>query len=53
MRVLQALTASGAKVLSAHAWAQLDAAERTRGAERGKPREKVTALQDMLAFADR
>ena len=53
VRVLQALTASGAKVLSAHAWAQLDAAERTRGAERGKPREKVTALQDMLAFADR
>ena len=51
--VLQALTATGARVLTAAAWARLDAAERERGAARGKPREKVTALRDMLAFADR
>jgi ferredoxin/flavodoxin---NADP+ reductase len=33
-------------------WATIDAAERSRGALCGKPREKFVSVPDMLAAAD-
>ncbi len=43
------LEARGAKPVSYAQWKKLDALERSRGAERGKIREKFTQIEDMLA----
>jgi len=51
-RVAQILHALGVKVLTRDAWTKLDEAERARGQAAGKPREKMTSLSDMLAYAE-
>jgi ferredoxin--NADP+ reductase len=46
--LLAALQQRGARVTSWQDWQRLDQAEVTRGAPLGKPREKVTRVQEML-----
>jgi len=43
------LVERGASAVSYPEWQKIDAAERARGRDRGKPREKFTRIADMLA----
>jgi ferredoxin--NADP+ reductase len=47
------LAAKGVRVISWSDWKQIDAAEIARGAEKGKPREKITRLDEALAVLGR
>jgi ferredoxin--NADP+ reductase len=46
------LAANGARVTSWADWQRLDAAEIARGAQGGRPREKLVRIQEMLATLD-
>jgi hypothetical protein len=45
------LAARGVRVVSFADYRRIDAAEKARGAERGKVRDKLTRVSDMLAVA--
>jgi NADPH-dependent glutamate synthase beta subunit-like oxidoreductase len=45
------LDARRVSVIGFEQWLAIDAAERQRGAQKGKPREKFTRIEDMLAAA--
>jgi ferredoxin--NADP+ reductase len=48
-----ALVDKGVRVISWSDWKQIDAAEIARGADKGKPREKITRLDEALALLSR
>ncbi len=48
----QRLAERGVRVVRFADWQALDAVERGRGAERGAPRAKITAVEEMLALLD-
>lgn len=50
--VAPVLAARDARVVSKEGWARIDAEERRRGAEAGKPREKLTSVSEMLRVAN-
>jgi ferredoxin/flavodoxin---NADP+ reductase len=47
-----ALCADGTRVVSYKDWEAIDSCERRRGEPRGKPREKLTRIIDMIAAVD-
>ena len=47
--VKELLASRGVRVVSYADWQQIDAAEIARGKARGKPREKFTSIEEMLA----
>jgi ferredoxin/flavodoxin---NADP+ reductase len=47
-----ALSRSGIRVVSYSGWQAIDLSERKRGEPRGKPREKFTRIEEMIAAAD-
>ena len=42
---------AGVDVVTFSEWEKIDSLERSRGAERGKPREKIVDVQEMLTVA--
>jgi len=50
--VAPVLAARDTRVVSKEGWARIDAEERRRGAEAGKPREKLTSVSEMLRVAN-
>jgi len=46
------MSADGARVISYKDWQAIDSCERERGRPKGKPREKLTHVLDMIAAAD-
>jgi NADPH-dependent glutamate synthase beta subunit-like oxidoreductase len=50
--VAPVLVARDTRVVSKEGWARIDAEERRRGAEAGKPREKLTSVSEMLRVAN-
>ena len=50
--LLETLRKRGARITSWQQWQQLDTVETTRGAAAGKPREKVTRVEEMLEILD-
>ena len=50
--VAPVLEARKVRFVSKQGWARIDAEERKRGAEAGKPREKLTSVAEMLRVAD-
>ena len=50
--LLARITTRVARIVSYRDWASIDAAERRRGAQLGKPREKFVRVADMLAAAN-
>ena len=50
--VAPVLVARDTRVVSKEGWARIDAEERRRGAEAGKPREKLTSVSEMLRIAN-
>ena len=51
-RILPRLSETGLRIVAAEDWRAIDTAERERGAEVGKPREKYTRIADMLLRLD-
>jgi ferredoxin/flavodoxin---NADP+ reductase len=51
-RLLQSLRRQPLKIVDFAGWLRIDALERSAGAVRGKPREKMTSVQAMLDAAD-
>jgi ferredoxin--NADP+ reductase len=49
--VMAHLSSKGVKFVDYDAWKKIDAAEVTRGEEKGKPREKFVTVDEMLAAA--
>nr|KAG5692034.1 hypothetical protein BaRGS_026887 [Batillaria attramentaria] len=50
-QILPMLQQRGVKPVRFHQWEKVDKVETVLGAERGKPREKITSLQEMLQIA--
>ena len=46
------LEARKKSIVSKEGWRRIDAEERRRGAEAGKPREKITSVSEMLRVAN-
>jgi ferredoxin/flavodoxin---NADP+ reductase len=49
---LDALKTDGSRIVSYSSWQRIDFQERCRGEAKGKPREKFTAIDDMLNAAE-
>jgi len=49
--LLAALDRTGTRVVNYEAWRRIDSEELRRGAELGRPRQKITRIEEMLALA--
>lgn len=49
--IMKKLNARNVRVVDKAGWARIDSAEKRRGRESGKPREKFRSIDEMLAVA--
>ena len=51
-KAMMDVSSLGGRVVSWEEWERIDREERRRGESRGKVREKMTSVQEMLAFLE-